>query len=297
MGAINSVLYTPTDNWKQGKETPDTPSNFPKTPEDIKSHPDKYLGWLGRIAKEHPDPACRNFASIKYKIEYFARQTETNQMTDSANKEIDNANDGIVKAKGIQTACEAGEILCGAVYLGGALRVLGASLGPAIINTIQKSGEKALNIIRNTVGQFYLKLRSGLKIPLSKDQVKSLMRNNANSASKQTSNIKPTPNIEAMKNIKLDPKQLQEKYKHAKDFGIEGNYNKDNLKIFENAIKEHISKAQKIEGLYRNDIKVTHYFDPATKNNVIIDSNGNFISSWKLSPAQVMNLLKHGNIR
>ena len=194
MGAINSVLYTPTDNLKQGKETPDTPSNFPKTPEDIKSHPDKYLGWLGRIAKEHPDPACRNFASIKYKIEYFARQTETNQMTDSANKEIDNANDGIVKAKGIQTACEAGEILCGAVYLGGALRVLGASLGPAIINTIQKSGEKALNIIRNTVGQFYLKLRTGLKIPQSKDQVKSLMRNNANSASKQTSNIKPTPN-------------------------------------------------------------------------------------------------------
>ena len=55
---------------------------------------------------------------------------------------------------------------------------------------------------------------------MSKDQVKSLMRNNANSASKQTSNIKPTPNIEAMKNIKLDPKQLQEKYKHAKDFGI-----------------------------------------------------------------------------
>ena len=140
MGTINSVLYMPTDNWKQGKETPDTPPNFPKTPEDIKSHPDKYLGWLGRIAKEHPDPACRNFASIKYKIEYFARQTEINQMTDSANKEIDNANDGRAKLDGIQTSCQAGFTMIAVVSGAQLVAALGSLLNKAAIQMLQNSG-------------------------------------------------------------------------------------------------------------------------------------------------------------
>jgi hypothetical protein len=250
MGTVGSVLYNTTNNWKQGSEVPDPPANFPKIPQEVKNKPDQYLNWLGKIASDNPDPACRNYATIQYKIEYFAREKETNQMTDSANIQVDNGNDGVVKAKGIQTACEVGEVLCGAVYLGGSLRALGVSLGPAAINTIQKSGEKAINIIRNTAGQFYLKLRSGLKIPLSKDQVKSLMRNNANSASNVSTKAidgalkncdKANIPIEKLVNYALSPNSIDGKNK-AKVFESVLGFTQKNAELLKQQILQNLSK-------------------------------------------------------
>jgi hypothetical protein len=91
--------------------------------------------------------------------------------------------------------------------------------------------------------------------------------------------------------------QLQKKYKHAEDFGLPKNFNSQNAKAFQNAINNHIGsgKTVKIEGTYRGD-PVTHYLDPTTGLNVISDKSGNFISGFKLNPAQLQNVKKRGSL-
>jgi RHS repeat-associated protein len=92
------------------------------------------------------------------------------------------------------------------------------------------------------------------------------------------------------------PKQLQAKFKHAADFGVQGNYNKTNAAKFSAAINQHINApgTQAITGTYHGEA-VTHFIDPATRLNVIT-RNGTFVSGWRLSPAQLTNVLQHGGL-
>ena len=92
-------------------------------------------------------------------------------------------------------------------------------------------------------------------------------------------------------------KQLQSKFKHAGDFGVTGNYSKANAAKFSAEINQHINSpgVTKIAGTYRGN-PVTHYVDPATGLNVIADPSGVFVSGWKLSTAQLQNVLKHGGL-
>ena len=92
-------------------------------------------------------------------------------------------------------------------------------------------------------------------------------------------------------------KQLQKKFKHAKQFGVKGNYSKANAAKFSEAIHKHINNpaVKAIKGAYHKK-SVTHYLDPKSGLNIIVDSAGNFISGWKLSPAQLLNVLKHGGL-
>jgi hypothetical protein len=92
-------------------------------------------------------------------------------------------------------------------------------------------------------------------------------------------------------------KQLQKKFKHAGDFGIKGNYNKANAQAFETALRNQINSpaTQVIRGTYRGK-NVIHYVDLKTGLNVITDRAGNFISGWKLNPAQLNNVLTRGSL-
>nr|WP_239524535.1 colicin D domain-containing protein [Halogeometricum borinquense] len=93
-----------------------------------------------------------------------------------------------------------------------------------------------------------------------------------------------------------DP-QLNAKFKHANDFGIDGNWNKENKQRFEQALREHITdKATKvIEGTYHKQPAI-HYYNPQTKNNVMIYPDGEFWSAWKLSGEQEKHLLTTGDL-
>ncbi|MDX5631012.1 MULTISPECIES: colicin D domain-containing protein [unclassified Brenneria] len=93
-------------------------------------------------------------------------------------------------------------------------------------------------------------------------------------------------------------KQLQKKFKHAIDFGVSGNVNKQGLELFENAIRRHIKMptTTSITGKYRWKDDEIHYFNPETKINFMTDINGNFISGWKLSDRQLADLLELGNV-
>jgi len=92
-------------------------------------------------------------------------------------------------------------------------------------------------------------------------------------------------------------KQLQKKFKHASDFGVSGNFNKANEEAFKNALLAHTADKATviIDGTYRGD-KVFSFYNPNTGLNVIRDQNLNFVSGWKLSPAQTQHLLTTGDL-
>ena len=91
--------------------------------------------------------------------------------------------------------------------------------------------------------------------------------------------------------------QLQAKFKHAKDFGVVGNYSKATAAEFSRAIHQHINSpgVRAIQGTYHKQ-PVIHFLDPSSGLNVIADPAGNFVSGWRLSPAQLQNVLTHGGL-
>jgi hypothetical protein len=97
--------------------------------------------------------------------------------------------------------------------------------------------------------------------------------------------------------IKITDKQLQKKFKHAVDFGITGNPNRENLDKFKDAILNHCGSpnVKVISGTYRGD-PVTHYCNENTGVNVISNGDGDFVSGWKLSPRQLEHVLDHGGL-
>ncbi len=100
--------------------------------------------------------------------------------------------------------------------------------------------------------------------------------------------------------VKFDEVQLQKKYNsHAKDFGVKGNYSNTNRQAFESALKSHIddSNTIAIKGTYRGNIDVTHYFNPQNNLNVMVKSDGSFLSGWRLNNSQIQNLFKVMNIQ
>ncbi|MDO6517797.1 colicin D domain-containing protein [Zobellia uliginosa] len=92
-------------------------------------------------------------------------------------------------------------------------------------------------------------------------------------------------------------RQLQAKFKHAADFGVTGSWNKAAAGRFNSAINQHINSAgiKTINGTYRGQ-SVIHHLNPNTGLNVISNPSGQFISGWKLNPAQLQNVLKHGGL-
>lgn len=90
---------------------------------------------------------------------------------------------------------------------------------------------------------------------------------------------------------------MQAKFKHGKDFGVEGNYSKENAVKFGSAIIKHINSSdiKIIKGTYHKQPAI-HYLNPNTGLNVIVKPNGQFWSGWKLSSSQLHNVLQHGGL-
>ena len=99
------------------------------------------------------------------------------------------------------------------------------------------------------------------------------------------------------KPIKISDKQIQKKYKHAKDFGLPKNYNKQNAEKFKEKIQNHVKdkNTKIIDGIYHGK-KVRHHYNDKTGINVIKDADGNFVSGWRLSTKQTDMLQKTGKI-
>jgi hypothetical protein len=81
--------------------------------------------------------------------------------------------------------------------------------------------------------------------------------------------------------LAADAKQLQKKFKHAKDFGVEGNYSLANAKKFQEALDGFVENAgtTTIRGSYHGDPAIISY-SSETRQVVIQDLDGNFVSGW-----------------
>lgn len=98
--------------------------------------------------------------------------------------------------------------------------------------------------------------------------------------------------------MKATAKQLQKKYqKHAKDFGVDGNYNPANAKKFEKAVDDFINNpaTQSRTGTY-NGNPVTLSFNPSTGRVVILEPNGSFVSGWKMTYEQLQHVIRTGKL-
>lgn len=91
--------------------------------------------------------------------------------------------------------------------------------------------------------------------------------------------------------------QLHSKYKHAPDFGLNGNCNPENLDRFERILEDFLSSRSTvhIKGTYRGDEGILNV-DPTTGLTGIQRVNGEFWSCWKLSADQLQIVLERGSL-
>ena len=89
--------------------------------------------------------------------------------------------------------------------------------------------------------------------------------------------------------LTIPPRQLQAKYKHARDFGITGPYNPANARAFAAAIQAHVAAptTRAIQGIFRGTIPVVYYVDQSTGLMVMTDTAGSYLSGWALNRVRV----------
>jgi hypothetical protein len=70
----------------------------------------------------------------------------------------------------------------------------------------------------------------------------------------------------------LNFSKVQKKFKHARDFGVTGNPNRENFELFKDKIVDYMRDPLIIikEYTYKKDIEVMHYFNEDTGLNVMI---------------------------
>jgi len=124
-----------------------------------------------------------------------------------------------------------------------------------------------------------------------------IISRSATSAGIQHNNNQQDSYYEPSLNSTFEKKQLQKKFNHAKDFGVEGNFNPANRDLYQRKLIEHMKSTHACLGTYRGQ-DVYHYYNPNTDLNVMVTrSNNKFISGWRLSPEQILNMKNNGNIQ
>jgi hypothetical protein len=94
-------------------------------------------------------------------------------------------------------------------------------------------------------------------------------------------------------------RQLQRKYKHADDFGVDGPYNRINAERFERALEDFIGRddVDVRAGTMRGQSgEVTFHYDATTRQCVVTSPAGDFISAWKLSARQLQAVKERGHL-
>ena len=88
--------------------------------------------------------------------------------------------------------------------------------------------------------------------------------------------------------------KLQHEFKHAGDFGVTGNWNNANAKLYQRAIQNHINTAKNVyKSTYRGQ-NVNVYINKNTGVGAYTDLSGNYIGGWKFTPDQIKFHLTNG---
>jgi hypothetical protein len=97
--------------------------------------------------------------------------------------------------------------------------------------------------------------------------------------------------------------QAQRKFRHARQFGVQGSYNRQSADRFKAALAAHVvaSGTQFIRGMYARGagsggFPALFYVDPVSRLIVVADVNGNFVTGYRLSPRQLWNIQRNGRL-
>jgi hypothetical protein len=94
--------------------------------------------------------------------------------------------------------------------------------------------------------------------------------------------------------VHASKKIWQAKFKHANEFGVEGNWNPSQLKSFKDAVNQHINAngTQVVHGTYlHGNIPARFHVNPNTGLTVVSRMNGKFITGFRASSAQINDIL------
>ena len=96
---------------------------------------------------------------------------------------------------------------------------------------------------------------------------------------------------------RINDKQVEKKFKHAKDFGVEEGRGRAGFDAFKAAIKRFMDDPANttVRGTYRGDPAIIVY-DADTGLVVVEDSAGNFVSGWRMTAEQLRNVMENGSL-
>jgi Colicin D len=96
--------------------------------------------------------------------------------------------------------------------------------------------------------------------------------------------------------LSFSQSSLQHEFGHAKDFGVSGNWNKENGAQFEQALKDIVNGPNSKEyGIdFRGEPGVTAFLDQPSGRAVIFDPSGSFRAAWDLGTEQVQGVVVNG---
>ena len=101
-------------------------------------------------------------------------------------------------------------------------------------------------------------------------------------------------NVDSEVEVKYTTSKLQHEYKHASDFGVEGNWNNSKAIEYQKAIQNHINGATDVYlSSYRGQ-DVNLFYNSNTGLGAYVDLAGNYVGGWKLSPKQVQYHITNG---
>lgn len=126
----------------------------------------------------------------------------------------------------------------------------------------------------------------------------SQARTDGNAGNTPSSATQPrSPDTTVPANVQITPRQVQSKFKHAADFGVEGAWNSRNGERFVEAIRNFVDKPGivRIFGRYRGKPAII-YYEPSTSRAIITDIRGEFISGWRLGDSQRALLLNNSKL-
>lgn len=104
------------------------------------------------------------------------------------------------------------------------------------------------------------------------------------------------------KDLKTSRGQIEKKYnRHARDFGVNEPRGRDGFDKFDQAVKKHVddSETMHIDGIYNRGAgkqQATLNYNPKSGLCVVQKPTGEFITGWKLSPAQPENVAERGTL-
>ncbi len=91
--------------------------------------------------------------------------------------------------------------------------------------------------------------------------------------------------------VNFNESNLQHEFsRHAKDFGIEGPWNKANAKLFKEAIQDQVNKATNImeNVMYMKHTPATLYFNKSTGIGVYLNNTDTLLAGWKFTDFQIL---------